>query len=167
MEKFKSLKPVEKIKIMISTFFFAGYSPVIPGTVGTAAGLIIYLPLARWAPLPVYIAVLLLTVAAGVWASGFAEKFYGRKDPSEAVIDEVAGFLLAMLFLTPGVYNIIAGFILFRVLDIIKPPPVRYFERMRGGVGIMADDLVAALYTNLAMHLLRFLTNLFHGGVAG
>ncbi|MEW5807587.1 MAG: phosphatidylglycerophosphatase A [Acidobacteriota bacterium] len=160
MENFKELTILEKIKIILSTFFFTGYSPLIPGTAGTAGGLLLYCFLTRFASIFIYISASILLIVTGVWASDFAERFYGRKDPPRVVIDEVAGFLLAMLFIKPRLFNVIIGFVLFRTIDIIKPPPARYFERMEGGVGIMVDDVVSAFYTNMLMQTLLPVLNL-------
>lgn len=90
----------------------------------------------------------------GVISSGIVEKESGTKDPSSVVIDEFAGIFVVFCFLPlrPGV--VIAGFILFRLFDIVKPYPIRFLERVGGGWGIMLDDLLAAVYANLALRVI-------------
>jgi phosphatidylglycerophosphatase A len=90
-------------------------------------------------------------VIAGTWAASVAAGYFGREDPGHVVIDEVAGQLLTLMLTGVGLTGAIAGFFLFRVLDVIKPWPAAQFERLHGGIGIMADDLMAALYGNLIL----------------
>ena len=89
----------------------------------------------------------------GVWAASVAARHFGREDPGPVVIDEVAGQLLTLLLTGVGVGGAIVGFFLFRVLDIFKPWPARQLESLPGGLGIMADDLMVAVYGNLLMRL--------------
>jgi phosphatidylglycerophosphatase A len=88
----------------------------------------------------------------GIWVSGFVEKDIG-KDPGIVVIDEFVGQWLALLFLPKTIWILIAGFLVFRILDIIKPFPAADLEELDGGVGIMLDDVIAGIYTNIALHL--------------
>ena len=141
----------------MATFLGTGYSPIASGTVATAAAIPLYLaltllPPATLQPWPL-IAGLLLATLGGIAAAGMAERHFGIHDPSEVVIDEVAGFLLTMLFVPAGLVTVAAGFLLFRVFDIVKPWPAGPAERLGGGLGIMADDLVCGLYANLLLHL--------------
>ena len=93
----------------------------------------------------------------GVWAANEAEAHYGREDPGQVVIDEVAGQLVTLAFTGAGAVAALVGFLLFRVFDIIKPYPANRFERLHGGLGIMADDLAAGVYGCVALHLvMRF-----------
>ena len=129
-----------------------GYIPVAPGTVGSAAGLIV------WWLLPPGVVVQATTIvvlfAAGCWAGNVAERHFGRTDPGQVVMDEVVGMLLT-LFLNPvGWKGAAVGFLLFRLADIVKPYPANRLERLHGGVGVMADDAMAAIYSNLALRLL-------------
>jgi phosphatidylglycerophosphatase A len=126
---------------------------VASGTVGTLATLPLVLLLAWSASPALYAGVTLLVIAAGVWASGGLARELGRKDPGEAVIDESAGILVTMAFLPMAPWLLVAGFLLFRVLDIAKPFPARRLERLPGGWGIMADDLVVALYAHGLLRL--------------
>ncbi len=92
--------------------------------------------------------------ALGVWAAGHAERFFDRIDPGEVVIDEVVGQIITFLARpdAPGKY-LLAGFILFRIFDVVKPFPVRRAERLPGGWGIMLDDVVAGVYSLAALSL--------------
>jgi|TARA_B100000959_G_C14754695_1_gene530709 phosphatidylglycerophosphatase A len=96
----------------------------------------------------VTIAVLL---AVGVWSASVTERYVGRTDPGIIVIDEIVGMLLTFAYLNVGFGSLVFGFVLFRVFDIIKPYPARACERLPGGWGVMADDLVAALYAQAVL----------------
>ncbi len=127
---------------MIATFFCAGFAPKAPGTVGTIAALPLY-ALLRRLPLPGYLLGIAILALFGTAAAHKMEKSWG-KDPSRVVIDEVVGLLVALVSRPRGWKAIVAGTVLFRVFDIIKPQPVGYIDRhVPGGFGIMADDVVA------------------------
>jgi phosphatidylglycerophosphatase A len=96
----------------------------------------------------VTIAVLL---AVGVWSASVTERYVGRTDPGIIVIDEIVGMLLTFAFLNVGFGSLVFGFVLFRVFDIVKPYPARACERLPGGWGVMADDVVAALYAQAVL----------------
>ena len=100
--------------------------------------------------------VILLVALAGTWAATRAEKLLGKKDPGAVVVDEVAGQLITFLFVPwlAGPWTVFAGFLAFRVFDIWKPYPVRRLEGLGGGLGIMADDMLAGFYAAAAMSLL-------------
>lgn len=140
------------VPLALATALGAGYAPVAPGTWGSAVGLLLWLalPSTPWVQALVIIAV----VAAGVWSGGVAERHFGRVDPGQVVIDEVAGMLVT-LFLNPvGWLGAAGGFLLFRVADILKPFPARRLERLHGGLGIMADDVMAGIYANVALRVI-------------
>jgi phosphatidylglycerophosphatase A len=157
---------MKRFAILLATFGYAGYFPIAPGTAGSAAALVLYL-LLRWIPsgtvghVPlvwaVDLAVVVVLCLAGIWAGDVAERHVGRTDPGYVVIDEVVGMLLTLLFVPFSWSAMIAGFFLFRLFDIVKPPPARQCERLHGGLGIMMDDVVAGLYGNLALRLLLWL----------
>ena len=148
-----------RLVVWFATAGPAGYSPIAPGTAGSVVGVLIYL--ATWrTSLNQQLLILLVITLAGVWAADVAARHFGKGDPSHVVIDEVAGQLLTFAGLSVGGPGIVLGFLLFRVLDIIKPWPARQLESLHGGVGIMADDLMAAVYANL---LLRGAILLFPG----
>lgn len=137
---------------IFSTFFGAGLFPVVPGTFASAAAALLHHYFLRsWKPLPYAFLVLGLTVL-GVAAAGRYAKFLNKKDPRPIVIDEVAGQLIS-LFLAPAGWGwTAAGFLLFRLLDIVKPYPICRTERWRWGWGIMADDIVAGAGVAILIH---------------
>jgi phosphatidylglycerophosphatase A len=140
----RSLTVLDRLAILIATAFGAGYSPIAPGTAGSAVTVVLLwlIPFSR-AGLVLF---LVAVVVVGTWAAHVAERRLGGKDPGAIVIDEVAGMTLSVVAfpLTPGV--LLAGFLLFRVLDVLKPPPARGSQRLAGGVGVMVDDVIAGLY---------------------
>jgi len=93
----------------------------------------------------------------GLWAAGRAERVLGAKDPGAIVIDEVAGMALSVLAFPLTLPTLAAGFVLFRLFDIVKPPPARWSQRAPGGLGVMVDDLIAGLYALAVQALLRAL----------
>ncbi|MCP4004032.1 MAG: phosphatidylglycerophosphatase A [bacterium] len=125
-----------------------GFLPVAPGTWGSLFAVFLFVPLSSLAP-PSYLLALVGTAVVGVWSAQRAESFFGRHDDGRITIDEVAGQLLALAFLPLRLDVVLLGFGLFRLFDIWKPPPVRQAERLPGGFGVMADDLVAGAYANL------------------
>ncbi len=140
------------LAIWIATAGGAGYFPIAPGTAGSAVGVLIVVGLGLlhlpgvWSSVIVGIVALFLC-AVGVWAAGEAEKFFGRVDPGQAVIDEVVGQMLTFLLMPHASWKwLLAGFLLFRAFDIVKPFPARQAERFPRGWGIMLDDVVAGLY---------------------
>ncbi|MBI3810977.1 MAG: phosphatidylglycerophosphatase A [Nitrospirae bacterium] len=143
----------------MATGFGAGYAPAAPGTAGSLVGLILVF-LIHNRPLIFYTAVTLAIFALGVYTAGRVERDTGEKDSRRIVIDEIAGMLVVGFLLPSGAGYWIAGFILFRALDILKPFPARWAERtIVGGWGIMLDDTVAALYTNLILQCVKALVD--------
>jgi phosphatidylglycerophosphatase A len=137
--------PLTRIGVAIATVGGAGFFPVAPGTVGSAAGVVIYMLTRHWAPVAQG-SLLLAIIVIGIWAGDVTAKALNREDPGPVVIDEVAGQLVTLFLTGVGWTGAIAGFFIFRVLDIIKPPPARQLEGLHGGLGIMADDLAAGAY---------------------
>lgn len=152
---------MNRVAVQLATVGGLGYAPVAPGTFGSAAGIALYWLTRHWST-PAQLTLIVLIAVAGVWAGTRAETHFGREDPGAVVIDEVAGQLVTLAFIPWSLGAAVIGFFLFRVLDIIKPWPANRFERLHGGVGIMADDLMAGVYGCAAMHLaLRFAPGLF------
>lgn len=133
------------------TFFYTGYFPVAPGTFGSLAGLGLYFLVKDNAQL--YFLAFALVTAAGMLLSGEGERIFGRKDPNCVVIDEVSGMLLSFAFLPYDVRIVVAGFILFRAFDALKPFPADRLQSLKGSAGIMSDDIMAALYTNFLLQV--------------
>ena len=136
---------MNRLAVWIATSGPAGYAPIAPGTFGSLVGVAVYFLIAGWS-LQAQIVAALGISALGLWASTIASRHFDRSDPSQVVIDEVAGQVVTLVGLGSGVMTLTLGFLLFRALDIIKPWPANRLERLHGGRGIMADDLMAALY---------------------
>ncbi len=144
------------VAYFLSTGFFAGKSPVAPGTVGTLVGLIpilIYWTKGGQYQLLNQISITVAVFLIGIWASTVVVESYKEKDPEYIVIDEVAGYMVAMIGFTPTWQHLLLAFVVFRFFDIVKPPPVRFFEKLPSGFGVMADDVVAGIYTWIVMFI--------------
>jgi phosphatidylglycerophosphatase A len=145
----------EKLIKLLATGFGAGLAPVAPGTAGTLVGVLICLifsPL-HWL-LRFLIVIFLLGLA--IYIVERAEQVYGKKDDQRIVIDEIAGFQVAMLPVAITGLHLLVGFVLFRIFDILKPFPLRDLQKMSGGLGIVLDDVAAGIYTGILMLLLVF-----------
>jgi phosphatidylglycerophosphatase A len=148
---------VTRLAVFLATVAYCGYFPIAPGTAGSAAGLVVYL-LVRWTRSPILEAGLIAVVAAvGTWAATHAERYFGGIDPGPVVIDEVLGMLVTLAFIPVGWSGALAGFVIFRVFDVIKPYPANRLEKLHGGFGIMADDAMAGIYANVALRLVIWL----------
>ena len=142
-----------RLAVLVCTFGYIGYSPVAPGTIGSLAGLAVY-AFMRWLGAgPLADALLIGALfAIGTWSGTHAEKYFGGTDPGPGVIDEVVGMLMT-LYLVPVSWPLaVLAFFVFRVLDVVKPFPADRLERLHGGLGMMADDAMAAVYANLIVH---------------
>ncbi len=135
----------DKIALVLSTWFGSGLFPFASGTIGTLAAVPLILVLDNFG-IRSNVYTLLVAVAIAVWTSDRTQNVLGKKDPSEVVIDEVAGFLLTMALLPQTWLALCLGFILFRVFDVLKPFPIKHLEKLKGGFGIVFDDLLAGLY---------------------
>lgn len=141
------------IAVFIATFGYVGYFPIAPGTAGSLAALLLYAAV-RWAGTPgVELVTIVAVLAVGIWASSGTERALNRKDPGPVVIDEVLGMLLTLAFMPLSWWGIAAGFVLFRIFDVIKPFPAGRLEHLPGGLGIMADDAMAGVYGQLVMRV--------------
>jgi len=130
---------------LLALGFGAGCSPIMPGTVGTMVGIPFYY-LLHIMPLPLYLLVIVLLFAAGIWLCQQTARDMGVHDHPAIVWDEIVGFLVTMIMVPSGWLWVLAGFVLFRAFDILKPWPVSWADRhVKGGLGIMLDDLVAAI----------------------
>ena len=143
-----------RAQIALATAFGIGSIPLAPGTFGSLPGVALAWGLSTgigpWA-----VAVVSIVVACvGTWAASGAAAHWGLRDPGAVVVDEVAGQMVALALLPLSPATMAAGFLLFRLFDIVKPFPARRLESLPGGFGIMADDLAAGLYANGALRLL-------------
>lgn len=146
------MKQINLFEKIIGSAFFTGYIPVASGTFGSLAALVIYLIPGFEQPY-IIIPVTVITFFVGVFIAEKFEKVYGE-DPAECTIDEVVGTWIALFLLPKGVVITIITFLVWRILDIIKPPPARQSEKLKGGWGIMMDDVISGFYTFLIMHIL-------------
>lgn len=139
-----------------------GFAPIAPGTFGTLGGLAVAWALPeRWDFRLAALGAAILVFLAGWPLGNWAERRYGRKDPGVFVLDEVVGYLVAVIPVwpagRPGLGALVFAFFAFRVFDVLKPPPADRLERLPGGLGIMLDDVMAGLYTNAILSLARLL----------
>jgi phosphatidylglycerophosphatase A len=140
--------------LLLATGFGVGYSPIAPGTLGTLVAIPIYYFLSE-IPSALYEITLIGFFFLSVWISENAEISFGKKDDQRIVIDEIMGFLITMLWVPKTVPFIIIGFFLFRFFDILKPFPIRRLEKgLKGGYGVVLDDVVAGVYANIILHLI-------------
>ena len=147
---------IQHIVVIFSTGLYTGYSPIAPGTVGTILAVPLYLALSRLSPVSYGITVVAFLLMA-CWMAWMAEPVFRKPDSRHIVIDEVAGFLVTMSFLPPTARHMLLGFALFRLFDIVKPFPIRRLEGLKGGYGVVADDVMAGIYGNVAVRVCIFL----------
>jgi|TARA_B100001094_G_C18120093_1_gene766361 phosphatidylglycerophosphatase A len=152
------MKLNQKFLRTVTTLFFSGYSPIAPGTAGTAVVALLYVIFSSWIESMGFLAwlfVLITTSAVAIYTSDLMSREWG-KDPGRIVIDEGVGFLFTVAFLPVGIATAVAGFFVFRALDIFKPPPARQIEALSGGWGIVADDIVAGIYSNIILRIIFY-----------
>ena len=154
----EGLPAVRFLARVIATGFFAGYSPVTPGTMGTLVGVLLYFAIPMDTDFSL-LSITLITFFIGVWTSAQLERRLGH-DPQIVVIDEIVGMWISVLFLPRLVWTTAAAFFLFRVFDTFKPYPARSLERVPSGWGIMLDDVAAGIYANIVMHVVLHVTKL-------
>ena len=145
-------RSASRLAALIATCGFLGRVPFAPGTAGAAAGLLVFF-LARNLPGATPLFLFLAAAVVGTWAAGRHARDLGKKDPQVVVVDEFCGMWLSLLAADPPLPVALIAFAAFRVLDILKPPPLRQVERLPGGIGIMADDLLAGGVVRLALFL--------------
>ena len=139
--------------IVAATWFGTGFSPFASGTVGTLGAIPLYLALARL-PLPLYLLTTVAFTLFACWIAGHGEALWGEHDSGKIVIDEVAGYLVTMIALPPSWQAVTVGFLMFRLFDILKPQPARWFDRsLKNGYGVVLDDIAAGIYACGATHL--------------
>ena len=136
-----------------STVFFIGYLPLIPGTFGSLFGVGLFY-LLNGATSVTYFSFILGIVTLGLITSGQTEKLLNKKDPGCIVIDEVVGMLIALSFIPYDFRVVFLAFLIFRILDTLKPFPAGKLQHLRGSVGVLADDLIAGIYTNIVLLLI-------------
>ncbi|MBI5234192.1 MAG: phosphatidylglycerophosphatase A [Deltaproteobacteria bacterium] len=143
-----------KLTTFLASCAYTGYSPVVPGTVGTFWGVLIWYLIAGLGPL-LEITIVLVFILLAMLAASLARKNADTKDPSFVVIDEVAGFLVTSLIIPFTIKNALIAFVLFRIFDVLKPFPVNTMDRLdMKGLGIVLDDIAAGIYANIAARVL-------------
>jgi phosphatidylglycerophosphatase A len=153
-ETFEKADSLGRAALFLASWFFTGLVPKAPGTVGTLAA--IPMALAIHFLGAVYGGVcLLILISVAVLTSELSRKLMGRGDPSEIVIDEAAGYSVTLFLLPLSWFNLTLGFFLFRFFDISKPFPIRRLEKVKGGFGIVLDDILAGVYANLILEMIR------------
>jgi phosphatidylglycerophosphatase A len=140
---------LRRLGVFIATCAHVGYAPVAPGTWGSAVGLLVYYVVRRQASTPIELGVIAVILLIGLWAATEAEHHFGGIDPGPVVIDEVIGMLITLAVHPVNVAGAVAGFFIFRVLDVVKPWPARRLELLPGGFGVVLDDVMAGVYGNL------------------
>ena len=146
-----------KLAVAIATWFGCGYVPVAPGTAGSLAALAIAFALHAYfaSARPTFLLLAAILLLPGIWAAGIVAKQEGKRDPRIVVVDEVLGQWITLAGAsTLNWKSFLAALLLFRILDVWKPPPVRQLEALSGGIGIVADDVMAGLYGALAIFVL-------------
>ena len=145
---------LKKLAIFLATGLYVGYSPFAPGTFGTLLGVIICYLLSSLKP-STYGIVLFFSFIIAVWVSSIATGFFSKKDPGQIVCDEVVGYMVAFFLIPFTLLNAIIVFLLFRFFDIVKPFPIRTIdERMDNSAGIVLDDVLAGIYSNIVFHFI-------------
>lgn len=148
------------IEKFLGSGFYTGYSPFASGTVGSFAALLLYY-IPGFEKLYIILPLTLIFFVYGIYVGNKFEKVYG-KDPSQCTIDEVVGTWISLILLPKTVFISLTAFLIWRIFDIIKPQPAKKSEQLKGGWGIMIDDVISGIYTLLTMHLLIYLIGKFH-----
>jgi phosphatidylglycerophosphatase A len=136
----------------LATFFYAGFFPLVPGTFASLFGLILIFLIKG--NIPIYLMITVTLLILGFLVAGKAERIFQHKDSRYIVIDEVAGVFLCLAFIPYDIRLLFIGFFLFRLLDTLKPFPAGRLQNLKGSLGIMIDDIVAAFYTNIILQII-------------
>ena len=142
---------MKRVGLFLATCGYLGYVPIAPGTFGSAAGLAVFFAVRSTGSLAAEAVSIAVLFAVGIWSGTVAEHHFEGIDPGPVVLDEVVGMLITLFLLPVNVTGALVGFLVFRLLDVIKPWPSARFEKLPGGLGVMADDGMAAVYGNLVM----------------
>ncbi|HSB33419.1 MAG TPA: phosphatidylglycerophosphatase A [Nitrospirota bacterium] len=143
------------VVLFIAQGAYSGKSPFAPGTAGTAVAILLFLGVRNLSPVS-YGTLCVVLCIIGTWTADEAELILGRKDHPSIVIDEIAGYLISLFLVPPTWGFVIAGFFLFRFFDIVKPWPLYGLQQIRGGLGVMLDDIGAGIYTNIALQIVAY-----------
>ena len=141
--------PCRRLGVFVATCAHVGYAPVAPGTFGSSVALVLYYLIRRQQSTAVELGAIAVIIIVGLWSATEAEHHFGGIDPGPVVIDEVVGMLMTLALHPVNVSGAVIGFLIFRVLDIVKPWPARRLELLPGGFGVVLDDMMAGVYGNL------------------
>lgn len=156
--KMKKRTLIDKVSLTIATLFGVGFTPLCPGTASCVVAVLIFLLIKN----PIYFLIFtIFSVIISFPTSERAEKIFKIKDCKKIVIDDFSGMLITLAFIPKRVEFIIPAFFLFRMLDMLKIPPANKIERINGAKGIVGDDLVAGIYSNLILQVVRLLLKIF------
>jgi phosphatidylglycerophosphatase A len=142
---------VRRLAVFVCSVGYIGFFPFAPGTIGSAAGLVVYLVCREAGVLRFELPLIIGLFVAGIVFTKPCEEDLRCVDPGPIVIDEVMGMLITLFMIPVGWGGMLFGFLLFRALDVMKPFPARQLERLHAGYGVMADDVMAAVYGNLLL----------------
>ena len=142
---------MRRLAVFVCSFGYVGFFPFAPGTIGSAAGILLYVICRSAGILYLEIPIIVALFVLGVVLTVPAEEALGCVDPGPIVIDEVMGMMMTLALLPVGWVGMLVGFVMFRVLDVFKPFPARQLEHLHGGYGVMCDDAMAAIYANLLL----------------
>ena len=148
---------INLLERLLGSGFFSGYIPIAPGTFGSLIALAIYLIPGFENP-TILLTLISLFSIIGIYTGNKFEKIYG-KDPAQCTIDEMVGMWITLLFIPKYIWYILIAFIIWRILDIIKPFPANIVEKIKGGWGIMLDDIVAGIYSLILVHIIIYFIN--------
>jgi phosphatidylglycerophosphatase A len=157
MKQFSEYPLSRRAVLILSSGLFVGYIPFASGTLATLLAVILFYPLRPWnvASCPAgffFAGAVIVATAVAIWSAGVAERTYGEKDSHKIVIDEIVGFFVTMTLAPFRWPHLAAAFVLFRLFDIVKPTPIRQSQRLPGGWGVVADDLLAGIYSCVCLH---------------
>ena len=141
--------PLRRLGVFVATCAHVGYAPVAPGTFGSLLALVLYYLIRRQQSTAIELGAIAVIVVISLWSATEAEHHFGGIDPGPVVIDEVVGMLITLALHPVNIWGAIIGFLIFRVLDIVKPWPARRLELLPGGFGVVLDDVMAGVYGNV------------------
>ncbi|MCX7958513.1 MAG: phosphatidylglycerophosphatase A [Deltaproteobacteria bacterium] len=155
--KEKTMRPEEKTALIFATGFGTGYSPLAPGTAGSLLAVLLFAGLSRL-NIFLYLITLTVTFFIGIWSSDIAGRYYNDADSPRIVIDEILGIFITYIplyFFAANILNIVSGFVLFRLFDILKPFPANIANKIKRPLYVLLDDIIAAVYAAIALLLLN------------
>jgi phosphatidylglycerophosphatase A len=148
---------MRRFAVFVCSFGYVGFFPFAPGTIGSAAGIALYVICRSAGILYLELPLIVALFVLGVAFTATTEEALGCVDPGPIVIDEVMGMMITLAFIPVGWGGMVVGFLLFRLLDVFKPFPARQLENLKGGMGVMSDDAMAAIYANLLLRGVHYL----------